>query len=317
MDVDDCLSSPCTHGATCIDEVDSHACACAPGWSGAVCDAQVDPCQGSENDCDAKLATCIHVGVLTHECMCHAGYETMDGGRTCSDIMECASSPCANGATCFDETQQFRCSCLPGWSGELCGQNVDDCRSYPCANGGTCKDLVSAYKCDCSTQLPFTGANCALPITANCTFDEPYLCGWSAAAPWTQLTPQPPTSATAVQHAHSGARFMAANVSHAVPHHALISPGFQGQNSLTFQYQARANGTDLLTVEAFNGSATWARVWPSSGRHQLHCTTWTSSGQVPLPIGTFLIRFSVRNIGGASVGSIFVDTVIFSKVRAT
>lgn len=41
-----------------------------------------------------------------------------------TDIDECASDPCLNGATCLDRLNHFQCECMPGYSGTLCERNV-------------------------------------------------------------------------------------------------------------------------------------------------------------------------------------------------
>ena len=35
--IDECTSSPCLNGATCVDDVASHSCDCAVGWAGTIC----------------------------------------------------------------------------------------------------------------------------------------------------------------------------------------------------------------------------------------------------------------------------------------
>lgn len=37
-DVNDCVSSPCRNGGTCIDGVNSFQCFCPDGWEGKLCD---------------------------------------------------------------------------------------------------------------------------------------------------------------------------------------------------------------------------------------------------------------------------------------
>lgn len=36
-DIDECQSSPCAYGATCVDEIDGYRCSCPPGRSGLRC----------------------------------------------------------------------------------------------------------------------------------------------------------------------------------------------------------------------------------------------------------------------------------------
>jgi len=88
-------------------------------WAGAQCTIEVDSCGRSENDCDKKRSTCQHVGAGVHECLCHVGYETKNGGKLCTTIQECLSSPCMNGGNCIDGActdsacaVQWRCECL-------------------------------------------------------------------------------------------------------------------------------------------------------------------------------------------------------------
>lgn len=37
-----------------------------------------------------------------------------------SDMDECLSGPCQNGATCTNGENQFTCDCAPGWNGVTC-----------------------------------------------------------------------------------------------------------------------------------------------------------------------------------------------------
>ena len=47
-----------------------------------------------------------------------------------SDIDECVSEPCANGATCNDGVNQFDCSCDYGYEGALCKTGKFDLDFY-------------------------------------------------------------------------------------------------------------------------------------------------------------------------------------------
>ena len=38
LDVDECASSPCQNGGTCVDVVNAYTCNCVPGYTGENCD---------------------------------------------------------------------------------------------------------------------------------------------------------------------------------------------------------------------------------------------------------------------------------------
>lgn len=42
-----------------------------------------------------------------------------------TDIDECQSNPCLNGATCLDGINSFTCLCLPSYKGEFCEQGQE------------------------------------------------------------------------------------------------------------------------------------------------------------------------------------------------
>ncbi|XP_020610476.1 sushi, von Willebrand factor type A, EGF and pentraxin domain-containing protein 1-like isoform X1 [Orbicella faveolata] len=82
-------------------------------------------------------------------------------GKQCEvDIDECASFPCLNKATCKDQINYFACDCIPGFIGKTCEQEVDECESNPCINNSTCEDLVNMFKCHC--EPGYVGEKCDL-----------------------------------------------------------------------------------------------------------------------------------------------------------
>lgn len=44
-DINECASSPCLNGGTCVDEVNQFSCVCAKGWAGATCQSPMPTCR--------------------------------------------------------------------------------------------------------------------------------------------------------------------------------------------------------------------------------------------------------------------------------
>ncbi|XP_029688534.1 protein jagged-2-like isoform X3 [Takifugu rubripes] len=192
--INDCASSPCRNGGTCIDGINAFQCVCPDGWEGRLCDADVNecgrnPCQNGArcvdlvNDfycdcvdnwkgktCHSRVsqcdpATCRNGGTCYDHgdsflCSCPSGW----GGRTCNTAKNstCDSGPCENGGTCVGSGDAFTCVCKDGWEGPTCTQNVDDCNPHPCYNGGLCVDGVNWFRCECAPG--FAGPDCRINI---------------------------------------------------------------------------------------------------------------------------------------------------------
>ena len=91
-------------------------------------------------------------------CDCAPGYSD----PTCStDVNECESNPCHNGATCTDGPDSYNCTCALGFSGSNCETDVDECHDddtpemNPCKHGG-CQDSADSasihpghFQCTC------------------------------------------------------------------------------------------------------------------------------------------------------------------------
>jgi protein crumbs len=128
-DIDDCFSSPCQNGATCIDGVAAFKCICTSGFQGALCETEINECE-LITPC-ANNATCVDL-VADYQCVCdsivlEAG-KAPYGGRNCTvALVGCQNDVCANRATCrpllIDErtnNQSFVCECNSGFAGPLC-----------------------------------------------------------------------------------------------------------------------------------------------------------------------------------------------------
>ena len=107
------------------------------------------------NPCNNGACPFDGSGVL---CVCNAGYT----GSICQSIINnCASTPCANGATCANGLNKFNCTCAPGFTGTTCGTQINNCASNPCGRG-TCNNQVNAFTCTCNAG--YTGTLCNTPI---------------------------------------------------------------------------------------------------------------------------------------------------------
>lgn len=192
--INDCASSPCKNGGTCIDGINLFQCFCPDGWEGSLCDVDVNecsrnPCQNGgqcvdllndfycncidnwkgktchsrESQCDSS--TCSNGGTCYDHgdsflCSCPSGW----GGSTCNTAKNssCDSGPCENGGTCVGGGDAFKCICKDGWEGATCARNVDDCNPLPCYNGGRCVDGVNWFRCECAPG--FAGPDCRINI---------------------------------------------------------------------------------------------------------------------------------------------------------
>ncbi|CAH1252798.1 SNED1 [Branchiostoma lanceolatum] len=66
---------------------------------------------------------------------------------TCTDIDECASSPCQNGGACTDLHNSYSCTCAVGWEGENCELDKNECATVTCDAGYQCRDFPGFYVC--------------------------------------------------------------------------------------------------------------------------------------------------------------------------
>ena len=118
INVDNCANQPCHHGH-CIDGVDSFTCVCQPGFTGQLCQVQI-------NECLSTPSPCMHGGqcvdlVGGFECKCPAG----TGGLRCeNNVNDCFSNPCQNKGKCIDGINRYTCECPDGYAGQNCGKKI-------------------------------------------------------------------------------------------------------------------------------------------------------------------------------------------------
>ena len=79
-------------------------------------------------------------------------------GKFCEiETDHCADAPCKNNGSCSDVGLSFKCSCMTGYTGDVCSDDVDECSTdqHQCSHGSTCENNIGSYSCLCSDT--FTG----------------------------------------------------------------------------------------------------------------------------------------------------------------
>ena len=146
-------------------------------------DCQDSPCQNSGlcTDLIADTFGYFEGGELrmAYDTEHYDGTIVRVGSEEIVAFSEWAAYVAANGAGSLGANIDpgYQCSCVRGWEGETCGQDVDECGAYecvnaanapcsgPCENGATCTDstvdssiAINAYSCGC--EGGFSGPNC-------------------------------------------------------------------------------------------------------------------------------------------------------------
>uniref|UniRef100_A0A8C7TIQ0 Uncharacterized protein n=1 Tax=Oncorhynchus mykiss TaxID=8022 RepID=A0A8C7TIQ0_ONCMY len=109
--INECGSSPCLNGGTCVDEMNQFSCTCTKGWAGATCQS---PQECTALNCFFGIEQLTHACVNTpggYRCTCPAGYNVTRDGRNCKDIDECASrlNNCTRDQMCINNYGGFQC----------------------------------------------------------------------------------------------------------------------------------------------------------------------------------------------------------------
>jgi hypothetical protein len=159
---------------TCHDAIGRFWCHCNIGFYGTQCDFLNEDglCSGaSRSSCDSRHTNCyvnggrVYCSATAAEGTCFPGYETSDGGTTCTMHDACAVTPCRNSGACTSSLLRYSCSCASGFAGHDCEFSVSACASLPCARG-RCVDMANGYRCNC--DIGWGGLRCT-QVSGRCT----------------------------------------------------------------------------------------------------------------------------------------------------
>eukprot|EP00057_Strongylocentrotus_purpuratus_P008000 XP_011662474.1 PREDICTED: uncharacterized protein LOC105437510 [Strongylocentrotus purpuratus] len=173
QEINECLSVPCQNGAQCVDRIDDYNCYCEPGWTGRVCDQDINECQS--NPC--VFGQCGH-GINFYFCNCNAGYN----GTNCNIVKTCnvpqlppnLSSLCTEGQNvAYNTTCEFSCNI---------GYDLIGMSSLAClANGTFSDDIPTCQIVSCSIpellpRLSPMASQCNGGLSINYTESCSYSC---------------------------------------------------------------------------------------------------------------------------------------------
>ena len=179
---DACEFTTCMHGGECTDlEPPSHDfhCECPLGYTGDVCEINVNECTTGLHTCNLPSEACIDT-FGSFQCVCAVGYERSEVGPGCVNIDECGRSTdtCHDNAACTDTAGSFTCSCDPGYVGDgVKCRDYNEClsRRNPCGFNDfpQCRNLNGSYECVCPEGSFFVPPDQCAPIPKNdpCQFE--------------------------------------------------------------------------------------------------------------------------------------------------
>jgi Notch-like protein len=105
----------CSIKGTCINNIESYSCICSIGWTGSLCEVNI-------NECSFPLSchpnsTCIDLPG-SYQCLCPSW---LTGVNCLTAIDQCQTYPCLNNGVCVNNYGSLpTCYCQSGYTGVYC-----------------------------------------------------------------------------------------------------------------------------------------------------------------------------------------------------
>ncbi|KAH9523896.1 hypothetical protein Btru_047344, partial [Bulinus truncatus] len=152
-------------------------CVCKAGFTGILCDQDIDECKSGVLRCTVKEKCVNTPGSAT--CVCLDGYKKVNG--ECQDVNECSNTTLNNCTqACTNVEGSFTCSCYPGYLynvNKTC-TDLDECKLGTSKCEGLCINTEGSYRCSCRDGLVLQpdGFKCAVSQPCMNRTDCSYQC---------------------------------------------------------------------------------------------------------------------------------------------
>ena len=106
---------------TCVNQIVSHSCLCPQGWTGKLCEVNINECAQALS-CHPN-ATCIDLPG-SYQCVCPPW---LTGPNCLTAVDQCQPSTCHHDGVCVNNYGTLpTCHCQPGFTGHYCEVSVEN-----------------------------------------------------------------------------------------------------------------------------------------------------------------------------------------------
>ncbi|XP_053387695.1 uncharacterized protein LOC123541782 [Mercenaria mercenaria] len=144
----------CGKNASCYIRNGVSGCICNKGFHNANerCD-DIDECISEKHGCSHSCNNTVG----GYKCHCPVGFSLQTDMVTCTECNEGTyGSNCTSKCTCVPantytcDRKTGHCSCMQGWKGKICDQDIDECKQTPnCPVNSHCVNNNGSYVCKC------------------------------------------------------------------------------------------------------------------------------------------------------------------------